>query len=218
MSPITNYIIKLGFLFSYIYPSSISSIVQKAFFVFYTGWKKKEFAQFEGFIDGFIKVVGGKNIRIGKKTTIEKGVEFQAITEANGKHFSPVITIGENCLLHHDIQLSSTKGIFIGNNVGIAARTLIVDTTHGDFNPRSFTFENGSDIPDVFLKNVFTRDYVSKGPIRIEDDVHIGMNCVIMPGVTIGHNSVVSACTVVNKNIPPYSLVSGNPCQVISFS
>ena len=52
----------------------------------------------------------------------------------------------------------------------------------------------------------------------IEDNVHIGENCVIMPGVTIGHNSVVSANSVIVKDIPPYSIVAGNPGKlIISF-
>ena len=82
----------------------------------------------------------------------------------------------------------------------------------------NFTFNNNLNIPDVFLQNAFTRKLYSRGPVIIEDNVHIGENCTIMPGVTIGHNSVISSNTTVSKSIKPYSLVSGNPAKSISFN
>jgi acetyltransferase-like isoleucine patch superfamily enzyme len=55
----------------------------------------------------------------------------------------------------------------------------------------------------------------SKGDIIIGNDVWIGYGAVILSGVTIGDGAVIGAYTVVAKNIPPYSIVSGNPMQVI---
>lgn len=208
----------IGIVFSFLCPPVLICYLQRIFFIMYTGWRKRSFGLFEGELVGHIKIIGdGKRISIGKGTYIENGVEFQIITQANGKSFNPSIKIGNNCRINHDTQLSSTNSIIIGDNVGIAARTLIVDTVHGNFNMKSFTFNEGKDVPDVFLKNVFTREYYSKGPVVIEDNVHIAMNCVIMPGILIGHNSIIAANTVVDKNIPPYSIVSGNPCDIISY-
>jgi acetyltransferase-like isoleucine patch superfamily enzyme len=51
--------------------------------------------------------------------------------------------------------------------------------------------------------------------ITIEDNVWITMNAVILPGVTIGKNSVVAAGAIVTKSVPPNSLVAGNPARVI---
>jgi len=51
--------------------------------------------------------------------------------------------------------------------------------------------------------------------IIIEDEVWIGANCVILPGVTIGKHSVVAAGSIVTKSVPPYSVVAGNPAKVI---
>ena len=50
-------------------------------------------------------------------------------------------------------------------------------------------------------------------PVRIEDDVWLGVHCVILKGVTIGHHSVISAGSVVHRDVPPYSLLSGNPAR-----
>ena len=209
----------IGFVESFIFPYSLKRVLLKLHGYIYSGWVKREFKQMDGVVLGQIKLSGGKCISVGKDTMIFQRVQLEAIDKGiNGEKYNPEIRIGEDVYVQRDVQISSSNKVVIGNHVDIAARTLITDTVHGDFSPASFTFDNGSDIPDVFLKNARTRDYVSKGPIVIEDNVHIGMNCVIMPGVTIGHNSVVSAGTVVSKNVPPYSLVSGNPCKVISFS
>jgi acetyltransferase-like isoleucine patch superfamily enzyme len=56
---------------------------------------------------------------------------------------------------------------------------------------------------------------VSTKPVTIEDDVWIGANAVILPGVTIGNHCVVAAGAVVTKDVPPHSLVAGVPAKVI---
>ena len=57
---------------------------------------------------------------------------------------------------------------------------------------------------------------VSTTPVTIEDDVWIGANAVILPGVTIGEHCVVAAGAVVTKDVPPHSLVAGVPAKVIN--
>lgn len=52
-------------------------------------------------------------------------------------------------------------------------------------------------------------------PVHIEDHVWIGSNVVILPGVTIGKNSVIGAGSVVTRDIPPDVVAVGNPCRVL---
>ena len=56
---------------------------------------------------------------------------------------------------------------------------------------------------------------VSTSAVVIEDDIWIGANAVVLPGVTIGHHSVVAAGAVVTKDVPPHSLVAGVPAKII---
>ena len=56
---------------------------------------------------------------------------------------------------------------------------------------------------------------VNTTPVVIEDDIWIGANAVILPGVTIGQHSVVAAGAIVTKDVPPHSLVAGVPAKVI---
>ena len=78
----------------------------------------------------------------------------------------------------------------------------------------------------VISKNVTIRDsnnhmikdnpnYQITAPIIIEDNVWIGMNCTILPGVKIGTGSVVAAGSVVNKSVPPHCLVAGVPAHIV---
>jgi galactoside O-acetyltransferase len=52
-------------------------------------------------------------------------------------------------------------------------------------------------------------------PVVIEDDVWIGSRVTILGGVTIGRGSIIGASSVVTKSCPPYSIVAGNPAQVV---
>ena len=59
------------------------------------------------------------------------------------------------------------------------------------------------------------RPELKTAPVKIADNVWIGMNAVILKGVTIGENSVVAAGAVVTKSVEPNTIVAGNPAQVV---
>lgn len=57
----------------------------------------------------------------------------------------------------------------------------------------------------------------SKGSIIVKDDVWIGLNSVILSGVTIGQGAIVAAGSIVTKDVPPYAIVAGNPAKIIKY-
>jgi virginiamycin A acetyltransferase len=59
------------------------------------------------------------------------------------------------------------------------------------------------------------KSYPMKGNTIVGNDVWIGYDATIMPGVTIGDGSIIAAKAVVTKDVPPYSIVGGNPAQLI---
>ncbi len=96
--------------------------------------------------------------------------------------------------------LCAAEKISIGHNVAIGANSTIADT---DFHPLAFrqrdlTPENGQ-----------------TAPIIIEDNVFIGMNCLILKGVTLGQGCVIGAGSVVTKSVPPNVIAAGNPAKII---
>ena len=87
----------------------------------------------------------------------------------------------------------------IGNHVNLAQGITVTALNHNFSDTNKRIDEQG----------------VSTNPVTIEDDVWIGANAVILPGVTIGEHSVVAAGAVVTKDVPPHSLVAGVPAKVI---
>lgn len=57
--------------------------------------------------------------------------------------------------------------------------------------------------------------YQEYPPVYIDDDVWIGARVIILPGITIGKGSILGAGSVVTKDVPPFSIVAGNPARII---
>ncbi|WP_349548947.1 CatB-related O-acetyltransferase [Leuconostoc mesenteroides] len=57
----------------------------------------------------------------------------------------------------------------------------------------------------------------TKGPIKVEDDVWIGTDSIILSGLTISQGAVIAAGSVVTKNVPPYAIVGGNPARILKY-
>lgn len=64
-------------------------------------------------------------------------------------------------------------------------------------------------------KSIKEQPLISKGPVIIEDNCWLGFNSEVLSGVHIGKNSVVAAHAVVTKDVPPYSIVAGNPAKIV---
>ena len=61
----------------------------------------------------------------------------------------------------------------------------------------------------------YSKEVSAGGDTLIGNDVWIGFNAIILPGVTIGHGAIVGAGAVVSRDVPPYAIVGGNPASVI---
>lgn len=107
------------------------------------------------------------------------------------------ITIGDNFFSNINLTILDGAKVSIGNNVFIAPNVGIYTAGH----PFDVEQRNSG------LEYAF--------PITIGNNVWIGAHVAILPGVTIGDNSVIGAGSIVAKNIPPNSLAVGNPCKVI---
>ena len=123
------------------------------------------------------------------------------------------IEIGDNCFISA-ASLAATEKIIIGNYVYIAGGVTIVDT---DFHPLDPALRMRDTIAVSTIGDKNRRPQFDSAPVIIEDDVWIGYNATILKGVTIGKGSVIHPGSVVSKNVPAGSVVSGNPAELKKY-
>ena len=106
------------------------------------------------------------------------------------------IHVGKNFYANYNCTILDTAPVTIGDNCQIAPNVGIYTAGH-PIHPdtRNSAYEYGK-------------------PISIGDNVWIGANTVVLPGVHIGNNVVIGAGSVVTRDIPDWSIASGNPCRV----
>ena len=140
-----------------------------------------------------------ERISIGSNVYIGRG----AILEVWGDNKDAFINIGNDVCIAVDCHIGAINGVTIDNGVLIAGKVLIEDHLHGN-----------TTRDDLLIKPV-ARELVSKGKIHICENVWIGENVVVMPGVTIGKGAIIGANSTVTKSIPEYSVAVGSPAKVI---
>ena len=130
-----------------------------------------------------------RRFSIGGKSVVES---YSCINNAVGD-----VVIGD----HTRIGLHNTiiGPVTIGNHVNLAQGITVTALNHNFSDARKHIDQQG----------------VSTAAVTISDDVWIGANAVVLPGVTIGRHSVIAAGAVVTKDVPPYSVAAGVPARII---
>jgi len=114
------------------------------------------------------------------------------------------IIIGDNCLINHNNVLQGGKA---------EGRIVIGDFVHTGANVMMFAFNHEHEnkgIPSI------QQDYLD-GDIIIENDVWIGAGSILLPGIKIGQGSIIAAGSVVNRDVPTYSIWGGVPAKHLKF-
>jgi len=143
-------------------------------------------------------------VKFGKFCSVYAGCSFAI--KGQGR-----CTVGDYTLLNGALVMSEEE-ITIGSYCLISWNVGIADS---DFHP----VDPEQRKQDCMVLNPFTagkaRPPVVTRPVRIGDNVWIGMGAMVLKGVTIGNNSVVGAGAVVVKDVPPNVVVVGNPARVV---
>lgn len=162
--------------------------------------------------------VMGKNVDIGPRSNCES-----TCTE--------LINIGNNCRISGRLQSQSGGRIIIGDNTCIYDKTVVGSVesiTIGScviISNHVHIYDNNNHPTSVSVRhemcmNGFDGDpwhwkHSASAPIVIEDDVWIGEYAAVLKGVTIGRGAIVASHAVVTKDVPPYTIVAGNPARVV---
>lgn len=133
-------------------------------------------------------IVGG----FGKNVAIQPGLRITTPKK---------LFIGDDCQFNENVYIAAGGGVRIGNWVGIGPGVKIWSVNHRFSDPDVPFILQGWDLKEVV----------------IEDDVWIGANAFVMPGVLIGKGAIISAASVLLKPVPSYAIVAGNPGRVVGW-
>jgi acetyltransferase-like isoleucine patch superfamily enzyme len=113
----------------------------------------------------------------------------------------PRLSIGDRTRVGRFCQFSCVGSIEIGADVLIGDQVQIGDTFH--------------EYQDV-MKLATGQPMAASRPVHIGDGALIGTGAVVLPGVTVGQGAYVSEASVVGRDVPPHSVVAGNPARIVT--
>ncbi|WP_194191048.1 DapH/DapD/GlmU-related protein [Clostridium chrysemydis] len=151
-----------------------------------------------------VYVRGKKFFSYGKGFTTGYNCRIEIFDTGLGN--SKKLIIGENCKIGDYVHIAAGENVIIGDNCLMASKIYISDINHGDY---SGEFEYSSPTIPPDSRSLYTK------PVKIGNNVWIGENACVLPGVMIGDGCIVGANSIVNKNIPNNSIVAGSPAEII---
>jgi acetyltransferase-like isoleucine patch superfamily enzyme len=141
-------------------------------------------------------IVGNSSIILGELLTFGHGGKIQ---------------LGKYCYVGEGTHIWSAANILVGDRVLISHNVNIFDNlTH----PISSTLRHNQFI-EICTKGHPDQLNLGEAEVIIMDDVLIGCSSIILRGVTIGTGAIIGAGSVVTKNVPPWTIVAGNPARII---
>lgn len=153
----------------------------------------------------FLRSKKPRAVVIGKHVSCYAGCSFSIGNDGR-------CTIGDFTLLNGALIMAEEK-IEIGAHCLVSWNVGIADSDFHPLEPAQRLIDAQALAP--YFKGRPDRPILKTAPVKICDNVWIGMNAVILKGVTVGENSVVAAGAVVTKSVEPNVVVAGNPATVV---
>lgn len=149
-----------------------------------------------------------KNCKINSNCILENKCHILEDSRLNNTEIARFSYVGRSCLIQN-AKIGSFCSIANDVIAGLGTHPISYFSTSPLFYRKKNTFNY-----QVASEDLEFEEYKL---IRIGSDVWIGARAVILDGVEIGHGAIIAANSVVNKNVPPYSIVGGIPARVIRY-
>jgi acetyltransferase-like isoleucine patch superfamily enzyme len=147
-----------------------------------------------------VALINPASVAIGSHVEIRSGVCIEAYRPPG----EVVLRIGDRCVVGHNVRLVAWNGIEIAEDCGIGHGVTIADTIH-----------DWTEVLDGVPAT--SSSFVEGPPLRIERGAWIGNDCGIYRGVTIGERAIVAPGSIVTRDVPPETMVSGNPARRVPY-
>lgn len=179
-------------------------------------------------IIGLLDSALGWKSRLSSAVKIGRGssIAWRRIRNVKGNSF----VVGEDSIVHADINFEEAGGeirignrSFIGRSHLVCYRSLVIGDdvimswggTIVDHDSHGLDWATRRDDVRDWGKGRKDWKHVAHAPVVVKDKAWIGFNVSILKGVTIGEGAVIGACSVVTRDIPPFTLAAGNPARVV---
>ena len=143
-------------------------------------------------------------VRMGEDLATGEGLWLDAILRYNDQTFSPKIIVGNHVRISHYVHITATHLVEIGDDVLIGSKVMITDHNHGHYSQ----LHSSPDMAPTLRPLSNDRSVVIGRNVWLADGV------VVTAGSSIGEGSVISANSVVQGSIPPFSIAGGIPATV----
>lgn len=131
---------------------------------------------------------------------------------------------GKNTSIARPCDLKKPSNIFLYDFVRIGPKANIMTSGNGKFIMKQGCLCSENLVVVTSNHRQYIGEYLNSnnidavyGDVVVEEDVWIGVNVTLLAGICIGRGAIIGACSVVTKDIPPYSIAVGNPAKVIKL-
>lgn len=154
------------------------------------------------YFDAKLRILGMEYMEFGDNFNCAFNCWIECVKNYRGQILSPSLIIGDDFSMQMNCHIGCAERIEIGDGVLLGSKVYITDHFHGNIS------SDDIGVPP-------SQRPLSAKPVKIGNNVWIGDNAVIMPGVTLGDNVIVGANAVVTHNFPANSVIAGVPAKII---
>ena len=147
-----------------------------------------------------VALVNPQLVAIGRHVEIRSGVCIEAYAPAG----TVALRLGDRVVVGHNVRFVAVNGIEVAEDCGIGHGTTLADTVH------DWTEVIGGVPPG-------RSSFIEGPPLRLERGAWIGNNCHVLHGITVGEHAIVAPGSIVTRDVPPATMVSGNPARRVPY-